>query len=90
MTWIVFDAVWEPIVCAGHKQFHHILVPLNFYCRSSVNYSASKMFMSVPIYGRISTVNLSPGLRVIFGFLLTPMLAGVSVIITVPAGRVVP
>jgi len=54
-----------------------------------IYFSASKVLTKVPIYGKISTLNSSPGFNVYFGFLAKPTPAGVPVIITVPGGRVV-
>lgn len=44
----------------------------------------------VPICGKISTLNSSPAWRFSLGFFPIPTPAGVPVIMTVPAGRVVP
>lgn len=56
----------------------------------SHHYSFSNVLTSVPMCGRISTENVSPCLRVTFGFLPTPTPAGVPVMMTVPGCRVVP
>lgn len=53
-------------------------------------YSFSKRLTSVPICGRISTLNSSPCSRFSLGFFPMPTPAGVPVMITVPAGNVVP
>lgn len=53
-------------------------------------FSFSKMLVSVPMCGRISTANSSRCLRASFGVLPIPTPAGVPVTMTVPGGRVVP
>lgn len=67
----------------------NILIFISVYHEVS-DYSFSKVLTSVPICGRISTLNSSPWERVSLGFLPMPTPAGVPVIMTVPAGRVVP
>ena len=58
--------------------------------RLFVSYSFSKTLTNVPMCGRISTANSSLCRSVTLGLLPTPTPAGVPVIMTVPAGRVVP
>lgn len=52
--------------------------------------SFSNKLTKVPICGRISTANSSPRRSVTLGSLPTPTPAGVPVMMTVPAGSVVP
>lgn len=66
-----------------------IFIFINVY-REVFDYSFSKLLTNVPICGRISTLNSSPCESVSLGFLPMPTPAGVPVIMTVPAGRVVP
>ncbi len=53
-------------------------------------YSFSNTLYNVPIWGRISTANSSPAFKVTFGCRTMPTPAGVPVMISVPAGKVVP
>ena len=53
-------------------------------------FSFSKVLIKVPMCGRISTTNSSPSFKVTLGLAPVPTPAGVPVIMTVPAGSVVP
>lgn len=55
----------------------------------TVYFSFSNTLTNVPMCGRISTRNSSPSRSVTLGFFPSPTPAGVPVMMTVPAGRVV-
>lgn len=60
------------------------------YYRTLAQASFSKTLMRVPIWGLILTSNLSPSRSLTLGVFPAPTPAGVPVMMTVPAGNVVP